>query len=79
MDDPGKLAAQIGMPEPTLYNWVQQGRLRSRVVQTSVGRAKLVQADAETIIALRAIRTTPAPWHRRPPLLAQANSHATDS
>jgi hypothetical protein len=74
-----ELAAQIGMPESTLYNWVQQGRLRSRVVQTSVGRAKLVQADAETISALKAIRTTPAPWHRRPPPLAQANSHATDS
>jgi DNA invertase Pin-like site-specific DNA recombinase len=74
-----ELAAQIGMPEPTLYNWVQQGRLRSRVVQTSVGRAKLVQADAETIIELKAIRTTPAPWHRRPPPITQANGHATDS
>jgi DNA invertase Pin-like site-specific DNA recombinase len=74
-----ELAAQIGMPEPTLYNWVQQGRLRSRVVQTSVGRAKLVQADVETIIELKAIRTTPAPWHRRPPPITQANGHATDS
>jgi len=74
-----ELAAQIGMPEPTLYNWVQQGRLRSRVVQTSVGRAKLVHADAETIIALKAIRGTPAPWHRRPPPLTPADSHTTDS
>jgi DNA invertase Pin-like site-specific DNA recombinase len=74
-----ELAAQIGMPEPTLYNWVQQGRLRSRVVQTGVGRAKLIQADAGTIIALKAIRATPAPWHRRPPPLTQANCHSTDS
>lgn len=74
-----ELAAQIGMPEPTLYTWVQQGRLPSRVVQTSGGRAKLVQADAEMIIALKAVRTTPAPWHRRPPQLADNTPNPADS
>ena len=39
----------------------------------------LVQADTETIAVLKAIRTTPAPWHRRPPPLTQADSPTTDS
>ena len=64
-----ELAAEIGMPEPTLYTWVQRGRLRSRLVRTGPGVTKLVHADAETIAALRAARATPAPWHRLlPPL-----------
>ena len=61
-----ELAAEIGMPEPTLYTWVQQGRLHSRRVPIGRGYAKLVQADAATIANLKAIRATPAPWHRRP-------------
>ena len=64
-----ELAEHIGMPEPTLYTWVQQGRLPSRFVPTSSGRAKLVQADTEIIAALKAVRATPAPWHRRTPRL----------
>jgi transposase-like protein len=64
-----ELAEQIGMPEATLYTWVQQGRLRSRVVQPYAGRAKLVYANAEIIGALKTIRTTPAPWHHPPPQL----------
>jgi DNA invertase Pin-like site-specific DNA recombinase len=59
-----ELAEQIGVPEPTLYNWVQKGRLRSRVVNDS--RTKLVHADAAAIAELKAIRATPAPWRRLP-------------
>jgi len=69
-----ELAERIGMPEPTLYNWVQRGRLRSRWVQNGRGRAKLVQADAAAIAALQAIRTTPAPWRRLPPPLIQPDN-----
>jgi excisionase family DNA binding protein len=62
-----ELAEQIGVPEPTLYTWVQKGRLRSRFVQTGSGRTKLVYADATTIAALKEIRATPPPWRRLPP------------
>src|SRR6266446_8707057 len=62
-----ELAEQIGIPEPTLYTWVQKGRLRSRFVQAGPSRAKLVHADAGTIAALKTIRATPAPWRRLPP------------
>jgi DNA invertase Pin-like site-specific DNA recombinase len=72
-----ELAAEIGMPEPTLYTWVQRGRLRSRMVRTGPGLTKLVHADAETIAALRAVRATPAPWHRLPPPLS--HNPTTDS
>jgi DNA invertase Pin-like site-specific DNA recombinase len=72
-----ELAEQIGMPQPTLYGWVQQGRLRSRLIQTGAGRGKLVQADAATIAVLKAIRTTPPPWRRRPPI-TQPN-HPTEA
>jgi excisionase family DNA binding protein len=54
-----ELAEQIGVPESTLYNWVQKGRLRSRVVKG--GRTILVHADAAEIAGLKAIRATPAP------------------
>ena len=54
-----ELAEHIGMPQPTLYSWVQRGRLRSRLVRTGSSSAKLVHADAETIAALRDIRATP--------------------
>jgi hypothetical protein len=74
-----ELAARIGMPEPTLYNWVQRGRLRSRVVLTATGRAKLVHADAAAITELQAIRTIPAPWRRLPPPVTQPHNPITDS
>jgi excisionase family DNA binding protein len=54
-----ELAEQIGVPESTLYNWVQKGRLRSRVVKG--GRTILVHADPAEIAGLKAIRATPAP------------------
>ncbi len=64
-----ELAEIIGMPEPTLYTWVQQGRLSCRLVPSPSGRGhrKLVHADAETIAALKAVRATPTPWRRLPP------------
>ena len=61
-----------GMPEPTLYTWVQQGRLPCRLVETGGKPAKLVRADAADIAALKKIRAIPAPWHRRPPVLPSA-------
>jgi len=73
-----ELAEQIGLPEPTLYNWVQKGRLRSRFVEVGSDRAKLVYADAETIPALKATRATPAPWRRLPPSTHPTNQ-ATES
>jgi len=63
----GELAKHLGMSEPTLYTWVQQGRLRSRVVKVGATRAKLIHADAAEITALQAILATPMPWRRRPP------------
>jgi hypothetical protein len=63
----GELAELLGMRESTLYNWVQQGRLRSRVIKVGAARAKLVHADAAEIAALQAILATPMPWRRRPP------------
>jgi DNA invertase Pin-like site-specific DNA recombinase len=74
-----ELAGQIGVPEPTLYNWIQKGRLRSRFVQAGSGRAKLVHADAETIAALKTIRATPAPWRRLPPSFTQPINPTTES
>jgi len=62
-----ELAEKLGVPQPTLYNWVQNGRLRSRSVPAGGGPAKLVTADAATIAKLKAIRATPSPWRRLPP------------
>jgi DNA invertase Pin-like site-specific DNA recombinase len=64
-----ELAEIIAVPQPTLYSWVQRGRLRSRLVPTGRGHAKLVHADADTIAALKALRATPQPWRRLPPPL----------
>jgi hypothetical protein len=67
-----ELAEHIGVPEPTLYTWVQKGCLRSRVLKD--GRSKLVHADAAAIAELKAIRATPAPWRRLPlPFTRPAN------
>lgn len=62
-----ELAEKLGLPQSTLYNWVQNGRLSSRSVRAGAGSAKLVTADAETIANLKAIRATPPPWRRLPP------------
>ena len=44
-----ELARHIPMPEPTLYTWVQQGRLRSRTVAISGRKFTLVYADDAAI------------------------------
>ena len=62
-----ELAEEIGMPQPTLYTWVQKGRLSCRNVGSGSKRGVLVRADPETIAALKAIRATPPPWRRLPP------------
>src|SRR6195952_3904750 len=61
-----ELAEELSVPEPTLYNWVQNGRLLSRSVKAGAGSAKLVTADAATIANLKTIRATPPPWRRLP-------------
>lgn len=61
-----ELAGHIGMPEPTLYTWVQQGRLSSRRIPAGNGGRLLITADPATIEDLKAIRATPAPWRRLP-------------
>ena len=60
-------AEELGVPQPTLYSWVQNGRLLSRSVKAGAGSAKLVTADAATIANLKMIRATPPPWRRLPP------------
>jgi hypothetical protein len=69
--DPGEwtiaeLAGHIPMPEPTLYTWVQQGRLRSRTIAVSGRKFTLIYADDAAIEAIRTVRATPVPWRRRP-------------
>ena len=68
-----ELAAALGVPQPTVYNWVQKGRLRSRFVAAGGGPAKLVTADAATIAQLKTIRATPPPWRCLPPPVAEIN------
>jgi excisionase family DNA binding protein len=62
-----ELAETLGIPQATLYNWVQSGRLRSRSVPARGGLAKLVTADAAMLAKLKTIRATPPPWRRLPP------------
>ena len=61
-----ELAEEIGMPQPTLYNWVHKGRLSSRNAGASK-RTMLVFADPDTLAALKSVRATPIPWRRIPP------------
>ncbi len=67
-----ELAEIIAMPQPTLYTWVQQGRLRNRLVPNGRGYNKLIHADADTIAALKVVRATPVPWRRLPPKIYPA-------
>jgi DNA invertase Pin-like site-specific DNA recombinase len=62
-----ELAEEIGMPQPTLYAWIQKGRLSCRNADGGSQRAKLVLADPDTVSALKTIRATPPPWRRIPP------------
>jgi DNA invertase Pin-like site-specific DNA recombinase len=69
-----ELAEQLGVPQPTLYNWVRNGRLPNRSVKAGAGSAKLVTADAATIANLKMIRATPPPWRRLPPVADPSRS-----
>jgi DNA invertase Pin-like site-specific DNA recombinase len=62
-----ELAEHLGMPQPTLYHWVQTGRLRYRPLEMRGKVIKLVVADAATIADLKAIRTRPAHLRHLPP------------
>jgi DNA invertase Pin-like site-specific DNA recombinase len=73
-----ELAEELGVPQPTLYGWVQKGRLLSRSVKAGAGSAKLITADAATIANLKTIRGTPRPWRRLPPV-AEPNHPTPDS
>jgi excisionase family DNA binding protein len=61
---PHELAEHVGLPQPTLYRWIQEGRLRSRRIPGK--RAMLVHADEAAIATLKAIRAAPIPWRRLP-------------
>ena len=61
-----ELAEELSVPQSTLYNWVQNGRLRGRLIKAGGGSTKLVTADAATIAHLKTIRATPLPWRRLP-------------
>ena len=74
-----ELAEELGVPQPTLYNWVQNGRLLSRSVRAGERLAKLVTADAATIAKLKTIRATPPPWRRLPPPVLGTNQPTAKS
>ena len=74
-----ELAEELGMPQPTLYNWVRRGRLSSRSVSAGSTSAKLVTADAATIANLKAARATAPPWRRLPLPKKDANHSSLDS
>jgi excisionase family DNA binding protein len=73
-----ELAEELGVPQSTLYSWVQHGHLPSRSVKTGAGSAKLVTADAATITNLKTIRATPPPWRRLPPPVRNTNHPPLD-
>jgi hypothetical protein len=72
-----ELAEKIGVPEPTLYKWVQKAGLRSRLVKAA--RTTLVHANETTIAELKALRASPAPWRRLPFPFARPINPTTDS
>jgi DNA-binding transcriptional regulator YiaG len=74
-----ELARHLGVPESTLYNWVQHGRLRRRQIQMGTRHAVLVHADEAAIAALKAILATPIPWRRLPPRQSSPTIRPTES
>ena len=62
-----ELAENIGMPQATLYFWVQSGRLGHRTMKTGGRLVKLVRANAAKIADLRDARARPAHMKRLPP------------
>ena len=47
-----ELASRLGLPQSTVYSWVDTGRLRSRSISNTSRPNKLVHADAATIADL---------------------------
>ena len=74
-----ELAEELGVPQATLYSWVQRGRLPSRSVTIGGGGAKFVTADAATIANLKTIRATPPPWRRLPPPVRETSQPTAKS
>jgi excisionase family DNA binding protein len=68
---PHELAEHLGLPQPTLYRWIQEGRLRSRRIPGR--RAMLVHADEAAIATLKAIRAASIPWRRLPQSLRSSD------
>jgi DNA invertase Pin-like site-specific DNA recombinase len=62
-----ELAQHIGMPQATLYQWVQTGRLRHRSIEIGAKIMLLLMADAITIADLKAMRVGPRYRNRLPP------------
>lgn len=63
-----ELAPKLGIPESTLYSWVQKGRLPSRSIATVSRPRRLVHADPATIAEIKANRRPPI----MPPVVASA-------
>jgi hypothetical protein len=74
-----ELARHISVPQPTLYSWVQKGRLSSRAVRVGGRQLTLVHADEAAIAMLRAVRATPPPWRRLPSPIYAASEPASAS
>jgi hypothetical protein len=62
-----ELSAHIGIPQQTLYYWVQTGRIPYRRLRKGGNTFKLVFADAATIAELKAMRMRPTHIRRLPP------------
>jgi hypothetical protein len=54
-----ELAAQIAVPESTIYGWVRKGRLSSRAIAETSRPRRLVHADAAAIEAIKANLRSP--------------------
>src|ERR1700732_3394104 len=72
-----ELAEEIGMPQPTLYTWVQKGRLPCRSAGPAAMRANGARADPEPVAALKAIRAPPPHWRQTPPRIESTHPSPT--
>jgi excisionase family DNA binding protein len=61
-----ELAKELGVPQSTLYKWVQDRRLPSHSIAAGATSTKLITADAATIAHLKALRATPMYLRRLP-------------
>jgi hypothetical protein len=56
-----ELAQTLAIPQPTLYAWIRQGRLKARQETVSLRRMWLIQADTAECVRLQAWRSTVRP------------------